>query len=104
MTEAVAYDDAKAGAEVAVKSFGDFQNFHPHLPVLATGSCFYNNDALMVCPPPDTVELEKRFRCEVFKMLKAEGKIIGVITNFDPPCRSFSAAGSVARTGQFGPG
>ena len=29
----------------------------------------------MVCPPPDTGELEKLFRYEVFKMLKAEGKI-----------------------------
>ncbi len=29
----------------------------------------------MVCPPPDTVELEDLFRHEVFKMLKSEGKI-----------------------------
>jgi len=28
----------------------------------------------MVCPPPDTGELEKLFRYEVFKMLKAEGR------------------------------
>jgi hypothetical protein len=28
----------------------------------------------MVCPPPDTAELEKLFRYEVFKMLKSEGK------------------------------
>ncbi len=33
----------------------------------------------MVCPPPDTGELEKLFRYEVFKMLKAEGKITDVI-------------------------
>ena len=33
----------------------------------------------MVCPPPDTVELEKLFRYEVFKMLKAEGKINDVV-------------------------
>ncbi len=29
----------------------------------------------MVCPPPDSVALEKLFRYEVFKLLKAEGKI-----------------------------
>jgi len=29
----------------------------------------------MVCPPPKTVDLEELFRHEVFKMLKAEGKI-----------------------------
>ena len=79
LTQAIAYDDAKAGAAVAVQSFGDFQNFHPHLHVLATDGCFYNDNAFMVCPSPDTGELEKLFRYEVFKMLKAEGKITDVI-------------------------
>ena len=32
-----------------------------------------------LCPPPDTGELEKLFRYEVFKMLKVEGKITDVI-------------------------
>jgi hypothetical protein len=35
----------------------DFQNFHPHLHILSTDGCFYNDGAFMVCPPPDTVEL-----------------------------------------------
>jgi len=48
LTQAIAYDDAKAGAAVAVQSFGDFQNFHPHLHVLATDGCFYNDDAFIV--------------------------------------------------------
>ena len=90
LTQAVAYDDAKAGAAIAVQSFGDFQNFHPHLHVLSTDGCFYNNDAFMVCPPPDTGELEKLFRYKVFKMLKAEGKITDcVIENMMnwPPAR-----------------
>jgi hypothetical protein len=43
--------------------------------VLATDGCFYNDVAFIVCPPPDTGELEKLFRYEVFKMLKSEGKI-----------------------------
>jgi len=75
LTQAVPYDDAKAGAAIAVQSFGDFQNFNPHLHALATDGCFYNDAAFMVCPPPDTGDLEKLFRYEVFKMLKAEGKI-----------------------------
>jgi hypothetical protein len=103
LTQAVPYDDAKAGAAVAVQSFGlrlvglaygsesDFQNFHPHLHILSTDGCFYNDDAFMVCPPPDTVELEKLFRYEVFKMLKSEGKINDVVIenmlNW-PPARS----------------
>ena len=79
LTQAVPTDDAKAGSAVAVQSFGDFQNFHPHLHILCTDGCFYNDDAFMVCPPPDTVELEKLFRYEVFKMLKSEGKINDVV-------------------------
>ena len=45
-----------------VQSFGDFQNFNPHLHALATDGCFYHDAAFMVCPPPDTGELEKLFR------------------------------------------
>jgi len=37
LTQAVAYDDAKAGAAVA----GGFQNLNPHLHVLATDGCCY---------------------------------------------------------------
>ena len=91
LTQAMPRDNAKAGAAIAVQSFGlrlggqtygsesDFQNFHPHLHVLATDGCFYNDTAFMVCPPPDTGALEKLFRYEVLKMLKAEGKITDVI-------------------------
>jgi hypothetical protein len=79
LTQAIPYDNAKAGAAIAVQSFGDFQNFHPHLHVLATDGCFYNDTAFMVCPPPDTGAIEKLFRYEVLKMLKAEGKITDVI-------------------------
>ena len=63
----------------AALTFGDFQNFYPHLHILATDGCFYNDAAFMVCPPPDTGELEKLLRYEVFKMLKAEGKITDVV-------------------------
>ena len=60
---------------LASGSESDFQKFNPHLHVLATDGCFYNDAAFMVCSPPDTGELEMLFRYEVFKMLKAEGKI-----------------------------
>jgi len=75
LTQAVHYDDAKAGSVIAVQSFGDFQNFHPHLHVLATDGCFYTDGAFIVCPTPAPKDLENLFRHEVFKMLKAEGKI-----------------------------
>ncbi len=47
--------------------------------MLATDGCFYNDAAFIVRPPPNTVELEKLFRYEVFKMLKSEGKINNVV-------------------------
>jgi hypothetical protein len=43
--------------------------------VLATDGCFYKDAAFTGCPPPDTSELEKLFRAEVFNMLKSEVKI-----------------------------
>jgi hypothetical protein len=75
LSQTVPYEDVKPGAAIAVQSFGDFQNFNPHLHVLATDGCFYNDAAFMVCSPPEISALEKLFRYEVFKMLKAEGKI-----------------------------
>ena len=64
---------------LASGSESDFQNFHPHLHVLATDGCFYNDAAFMVCPPPNTGDLEELFRYEVFNMLKTEGKINDVV-------------------------
>jgi hypothetical protein len=32
--QAVPYDDAKPGAAIAVQSFGEFQNFNPHLHII----------------------------------------------------------------------
>ena len=75
---------------VAVQSFGDFQNFNPHLHVIATNGCFRENDAFKVCPPPRTADLEELFRYEVFKMLKKENLITdAVIENMLswPPAR-----------------
>jgi len=62
LTQAVPYDGAKAGAAVALQSFDDFQNFHPHLHVLSTDGCFYNEGGFIVCPHPKTADLEKHFR------------------------------------------
>jgi len=79
LTQAVPYDDDKPGAAAAVRSFGDFQNFHPHLHVLSTDGCFYGNDSFKVCPTPQAKDLGEPFRHEVFKMVKVEGKINDVV-------------------------
>ncbi len=102
LTQAIPYDDAKAGAVIAVQSFGDFQNFHPHLHVLSTDGCFYNDASFMVCSPPDTGALEKLFRYEVFKMLEAEGKntdvVIENMMNWPPARRAYRAYASESVT------
>jgi hypothetical protein len=56
----------------------------------------------MVCPPPNTGDLEELFRHEVFKMLKAEGKIndvvIGNMMNWPPARRGYRACASESTT------
>jgi len=56
----------------------------------------------MVCPPPNTCELEELFRYEVFKMLKAEGKITDIIIenmmNWPPARRACKAYASESAT------
>jgi len=75
LTETAGCDDARVGAAVAVHTFGDFQNFNPHLHIIVTDGCFYGNGRFLVCTPPDHKLVEEMFRHEVFKMLKSEGKI-----------------------------
>jgi hypothetical protein len=36
----VAFGDAVPGAAIAVHIIGDFQQFNPHLHLIATGGCF----------------------------------------------------------------
>ena len=79
LTQAVPYDDSRAGAAVAVQPFGDFQNFNSHLHVICTDGCFYGNASFKAWPTPHAKGLEEPFRHEVFKMLKAEGKINDVV-------------------------
>jgi len=79
LTQAVPYNDAKAGAALVVQSFGDFQNFNSHLHVICTDGCFYGNGSFEACPTPQAKDFEEPFRHEVFKMLKAEGKINDVV-------------------------
>ena len=53
-------------------------------------------------PPPDTGQLEMLFRYEVFKMLKAEGKITDVVIenmmNWPPARRAYRAYASESAT------
>ncbi len=73
LKQGAAFDDAVPGAVIAVQTFGDFQNFNPHLHIIATDGCFYGNGGFAVGPRPNPSDLETAFRLEVLKMLKNEG-------------------------------
>jgi hypothetical protein len=75
LKQGTSLDDATPGAVIAVQTFGDYQNFNPHLHVIATDGCFYGNGGFAVGPTPHSSDLEEAFRLEVFKMLKKEEKI-----------------------------
>lgn len=79
LKQGAAFDDAVPGAVIAVQTFGDFQNFNPHLHIIATDGCFYGNGGFAAGPRPNPSDLETAFRLEVLKMLKNEGKITGLI-------------------------
>jgi hypothetical protein len=71
--------------------------------VLVTDGCFYGEGAFRVNPTPNAKDLEDLFRYEVFKMLKAEGKINdAVIENmmqWPPARRAYRAYASERKSG-----
>jgi len=75
LKQAVLFDDAVPGAAIAVHTFGDFQQFNPHLHIIATDGCFSGSGTFTKSPEPASKDLEELFRYEVLKILKAEGKI-----------------------------
>lgn len=75
LKQAVPFDDAVPGATIAVHTFGDFQQFNPHLHLIATDGCFSGSGTFIKNPEPAAKDLEGLFRYEILKMLKAEGKI-----------------------------
>jgi len=70
---------ASPGAVVAVHTFGEFQRFNPHLHVIATDGCFSDIGIFNIAPTAKTADVQELFRHEVFKMLKAEGKITDAV-------------------------
>ena len=72
---AVPYDDAVPGASIAVQTYGDFQNFNPHLHAIVSDGCFLDDGSFKMAPGFMLEDLEEAFQYEVLKMLKKEEKI-----------------------------
>ncbi|WP_041273409.1 hypothetical protein [Desulforapulum autotrophicum] len=45
---AVPYDGAVPRASIAVQTYGDFQNFNPHLYAIVSDGCFIDNDSFRI--------------------------------------------------------
>ncbi len=58
-----------------IQTFVDFLDFHPHLHIISSDECFYDESSFIVSLVPNTKDLEDAFKHKVFNMLKAEGKI-----------------------------
>ena len=61
--------DVMIGAVIAIQTFVDFLNFHPHCHVLCTDGTFYGTGSFKEAPALDTESLEKIFQPKVFGML-----------------------------------
>jgi hypothetical protein len=66
---------AVPGVIVAIQTFGDLVNFHPHLHAIVSDGLFAPNGWFYVLPKIDLKKLEALFRHHVLKMLMREGKI-----------------------------
>jgi len=75
LKSAVPYDDAVPGASIAVQTYGDFQNFNPHLHAIVSDGCFLDDGNFSTAPGFMLEDLEEAFQYEVLRMLKKEGKI-----------------------------
>ena len=51
----------RAGAVIAVQTFGDFQNFNPYLHVISTDGCFSGNGIFRVSQCPNLKDFEDLF-------------------------------------------
>ena len=47
---AVPYDNAVPGASIAVQTYGDFQNFNPHLHAIVSDGCFLDDGSFKMAP------------------------------------------------------
>src|SRR5437867_6600970 len=67
---AVKKPQAVPGVIVAIQTFGDLVNFHPHLHAIVSEGLFAANGWLYVVPDIDLKKLEQLFRHKVLTMLR----------------------------------
>ena len=70
----VPYDDAVPGASIAVQTYGDFQNFNPHLHAIVSDGCFLKDGSFQTASVFMLKNLEEAFQYEVPKNAQERGK------------------------------
>ena len=68
-------DDTMPGVVIAIQTFGDLANYHPHLHALATEGCFNRDGIFYPVPKISTLRISELFTHKALKMLLEEGKI-----------------------------
>jgi hypothetical protein len=75
MGQALRKESGQAGMVVALQSFGEYLNAHPHIHAIVTDGLFMPDGMFYVMPRLSTQWLEEIFRRKVISMLVAEGKL-----------------------------
>lgn len=70
---AVNHRRAVPGVIIAIQTFGDLANFHPHLHAIATDGAFQSTGWFHVLPKIDLKRLEELFRHWGLKLLRLKG-------------------------------
>lgn len=65
LKSAVSNDGAVPGASIAAQTYGDFQNFNPHLHAIVSDGCFLEDGSFPTAPLYMLENLEKAFQYEV---------------------------------------
>jgi hypothetical protein len=75
MRQALGKADGQAGMVVALQSFGEYLNAHPHLHAIVSDGLFMPDGMFYVMPRLSAKWLEEIFRAKVIGMLVTEGKL-----------------------------
>jgi hypothetical protein len=66
LKSSVFHEKAVFGAGITIQTYGDFQNFNPHLYAIFTDDCFFPEGSFAGAPSFHGKDLEGAFQHEVF--------------------------------------
>ena len=70
--------DGQPGVVIAIQTFGDYLNFHPHLHILVTDGLFTGRQTFCICPRNGWTRVEELFRNRVLHTLVGKGRLTAV--------------------------